>query len=164
MKNSRIAPFLVGAITACVFSAMLLAFVAGFGLLPVQADVAPSSLETALFGSVLHASVVRQAPGILPPHTSSDTDQTEGAAIYRQLCSRCHGLKEQSDNSYGKSFFPPAPNLSLRGTSFTEGEVFWITKHGIRNTAMPSWSNFLSDEDIWKVAAAVRNFNSSQEY
>jgi len=27
--------------------------------------------------------------------------------------------------------------------------MFWIVKHGIRNTAMPAWGNLLSDEEIW---------------
>ena len=161
--NAKIAPFIIGALTACVFPAVLLAIAAGLGIVPVQADVAPSSLETGLFGSALHASVARHAPKGGAPHASADTDTTEGAATYRQLCSRCHGLTEQSDNTYGKSFYPPAPHLPLQGTTFTEGEVFWIVKHGIRNTAMPAWSNLLSDEDIWKVAGVVRNFNRSRE-
>jgi mono/diheme cytochrome c family protein len=64
---------------------------------------------------------------------------------------------------YGKSFYPPAPHLPLHGTTFTEREVFWIVKHGIRNTAMPAWGNLMSDDDIWRVAGVVRKFNNSRE-
>jgi mono/diheme cytochrome c family protein len=38
--------------------------------------------------------------------------------------------------------------------------MFWIVKHGIRNTAMPAWGNLLSDEDIWQVVTLVKNFDS----
>jgi mono/diheme cytochrome c family protein len=163
MMNSKIALFVIGAITACVVPAIFLGFAAGIGILPVQADVAPSSLETGLLRSALHSSVARHAPRGGNPQTSAETDSTQGAAIYRQLCSRCHGLTEQSDNLYGKSFYPPAPHLPISGTTFTEGEVFWIVKHGIRNTAMPAWGNLMSDDDIWKVAGVVRQFNSARE-
>jgi len=163
MMNSKIVPFIIGTVTAYGLQAILLAFATGLGILPVQADVTPSSLEASLLRSALHSSVARHAPRGGNPQPSPETDSIAGGAIYRQLCSRCHGLTEQSDNTYGKSFYPPAPHLPLSGTTFTEAEVFWIVKHGIRNTGMPAWSNLLSDEDIWRVAGVVRKFNSSRE-
>jgi mono/diheme cytochrome c family protein len=163
MMNSRIVPFIIGVVTTCGLPVILLALATGLGILPVQADVAPSSLESSVLRAALHASVARHAPRGGNPQPSPETDSTSGAAIYRQLCSRCHGLTAQSDNTYGKSFYPPAPHLLAHGTTFTEGEVFWIVKHGIRNTAMPGWSNLLSDDDIWKVAGMVQKINSSRE-
>ncbi len=160
--KSRIVPFIVGVVTACSLPAILLAFAGGLGVLPVRADVAPSSVEASLLGAALRASVARHAPQGGNPQPSPETESTSGAAIYRQMCSRCHGLTAQSDNTYGKSFYPPAPHLMARGTTFTEGEVFWIVKHGIRNTAMPAWSNLLSDDDIWKVAGEVRKFTARE--
>jgi len=38
--------------------------------------------------------------------------------------------------------------------------MFWIVKHGIRNTAMPAWETLLSDDDIWQVVTLVRKFDS----
>jgi len=61
------------------------------------------------------------------------------------------------------TFYPPAPNFVLSGTTFSEGEIFWIVKHGIRNTAMLAWGSLLTDEELWRVAGVVRKFNSTRD-
>jgi len=159
--NSKIIKSLVlGAISAYGFAALVLVFSVKLGVLPVRADVAPSRLEAAVLGAALHAAVARHAAGVANPMPASDENLMEGAKLYRQMCSRCHGLSRESDNSYGQSFYPPAPLLPLRGTSYSDAEMFWIVKHGIRNTAMPAWGNLLSDEEIWRVVTLIRNFDS----
>jgi len=41
-----------------------------------------------------------------------------------------------------------------------DNEMFWIVKHGMRNTAMPALGNLLSDDEIWHVVTLVRKFDS----
>jgi mono/diheme cytochrome c family protein len=132
------------------------------GLLPVQADIVPSRLEARLLGAALRASVVRHAPKSNTPFASEES-LIAGAKVYRQLCSRCHGVSKESTGIYGNSFYPPVPPLLGVRTPYTEGEMFWIVKHGIRNTAMPAWGNLLSDDDIWQVVAVIRGPNSLPE-
>jgi mono/diheme cytochrome c family protein len=160
--KTRTLPFVIGVATAYGFAVTLLVFALRLGILPVQADAAQSRLEASLLGSALHASVARHAPTGGNPQPSPETDSIMGATIYRQMCSRCHGLTDRLDNTYGQSFYPPAPNLAVSGTTFSEGEIFWIVKHGIRNTAMPAWGSLLTDEEIWRVAGVVRKLNSTR--
>ena len=94
------------------------------------------------------------------PVPASEENLIAGAKLYRQMCSHCHGVSKESENSYGQSFYPPAPNLPLRRATYTDSEMFWIVKHGIRNTAMPAWGNFLSNDEIWQVVTLVRKFDS----
>jgi|SRR5712671_5206695 len=160
MNQKIMKTFVLGAITAYAFAALVLVSSAKLGILPVQADVAPSRLESRLLGSALHASVARHAPGGGNPMPASEENLMAAAKLYRQMCSRCHGVSKESDNNYGQSFYPPAPQLALHRTSYTDSEMFWIVKHGIRNTAMPAWGNLLSDDDIWNVVTLVRKFDS----
>ena len=153
-------PFVLGAITAYGLAAFVLACSARLGLLPVQADVAPSRLEAKLLGSALHASVARHAPAGGNPMVASQENLKAGARLYRQMCSRCHGVSRESENIYGQSFYPPAPQLVLRRTPYTDRELFWIVKHGIRNTAMPAWGGLLSDDEIWQTVGVVRKLDS----
>jgi len=60
----------------------------------------------------------------------------------------------------GSSFYPPAPQLPGHGSEWSERELFWIIKHGIRNTAMPAWGSLLSGGDIRQVAALVKRFDT----
>ena len=161
MMNAKlIKSFVLGAMTAYGFAALVLLFAAKLGVLPVQADVAPSKLEAKLLGSALHAAVARHASGGTNPTVPSKENLIAGAKVYREMCSRCHGGSRESDNTYGRSFYPPAPQLPLTRTSYSDSEMFWIVKHGIRNTAMPAWGNLLSDEEIWQVVPLNRTFDS----
>jgi thiosulfate dehydrogenase len=160
MNSKTIKTLILGAVAAYIFAAVVLVSFAKFGLLPVQADVAPSLLETKLLGSALRASVARHAPTGGNPMPASEDNLVAGAKLYRQMCSRCHGLSRESDNTYGRSFYPPAPRLAFSRPSYTDTEMFWIIKHGIRNTAMPAWGNLVSDDEIWQVVTLLQEFNS----
>ena len=63
----------------------------------------------------------------IPP---SQENLIAGAKLYRQMCSRCHGTTGESDHTYGQCFYPPAPQLPLTRTLYTDNEMFWIVKHG----------------------------------
>jgi len=160
MNSNTIKTLVLGALAAYIFAALVLVSLAKLGVLPVRADVSPSPLETTLFGSALHASVARRAPNGGNPMPASEDNLLSGAKLYRQMCSRCHGLSRESDNTYGQSFYPPAPHFALSRTSYTDTQMFWIIKHGIRNTAMLAWGNFLSDEEICQVVNLLREFDS----
>jgi mono/diheme cytochrome c family protein len=160
MSPKLIKPFMLGAAAAFGFAVIVLLSVAKLGVVPVQADVAPGRLETRLLGSALHAAVARHASRAANPMPPSEENLIAGAKIYREMCSRCHGASKESDNTFGQSFYPPAPQLPLARISYTDGELFWIVKHGIRNTAMPAWGTFLSDQEIWQVITLLRKFDS----
>src|SRR6185369_10419864 len=100
MNHKKVRHFVLGIITAYGFAVMVFVSSAKFGVLPVQADVAPSRLEASLLGWVLHASVAERAPSGGNPLPESDDNLIAGAKLYRQMCSRCHGVSEESDNSY----------------------------------------------------------------
>ena len=153
--------FALGGISAYGFVAMVLIVSAKLGVLPVQADATPTRLEAALLGAALHASVARHAAR--EPNSISPEHRVEGADLYRQMCSRCHGRSNNSENVYGRSFYPPAPNLLLARPAYSGNEMFWLVKHGIRNTAMPAWGNLLSDEDIWKVVSFIQESDSLRD-
>jgi mono/diheme cytochrome c family protein len=69
------------------------------------------------------------------------------------MCARCHGEVGKPPSSLGASFYPPAPLLVGHESDWNEAELFWIIKHGIRNTGMPAWGTLLADDDIRRVAA-----------
>jgi mono/diheme cytochrome c family protein len=40
---------------------------------------------------------------------------------------------------------------------YTDSQLFWLIKHGIRNTGMPAWGSMLSDEEIWQIVSLLKN-------
>ena len=72
MMNPKIVrSFILGATLAYLLPALVLVLSARFGVLPVQADVAPSRAEAALLGAVLHATVAHHATNGRNPLTTS---------------------------------------------------------------------------------------------
>jgi mono/diheme cytochrome c family protein len=130
------------------------------GIVPVNADVPPSALENRFIPPVVRASVERHADERPNPLPVTDDTLIAGSEIYSEMCARCHGLPGKNPSVLGASFYPPTPQFSTHSSEYTDSELFWIVKHGIRNTGMPAWGRLLSDEDIWRVASVVKRLNS----
>jgi len=72
MNSKTFKSFLLGAISAYGLVAVVLISSAGLGIVPVQADVAPSRLEAAVMGTALHAVVARRALSTANPVLPSE--------------------------------------------------------------------------------------------
>jgi mono/diheme cytochrome c family protein len=152
--------FLAGVVFALGAAGAVGLSVVFLGLAPVNADQRPSGIEAWVLGIALREAVGRQAGGVEEPLLASSDDLANGGEIYQKMCARCHGEVGKTSSSLGTSFYPPAPLLPGYRSAWNERELFWIIKHGIRNTAMPAWGSLLSDDDIREVAALVKRFDT----
>lgn len=148
--------------SAITLAALLLTefFVIKLGHLGVNADLPPPSWEARLLPMALHASVARHAGQEKNPVSPTEENLKAGISTYKQMCARCHSLPGEAPSIYGASFYPPAPQLSGGLPQYTDAELFWIIKHGIRNTGMPAWGRMLSDEDIWQIVAVLKGLDN----
>jgi mono/diheme cytochrome c family protein len=131
--------------------------VTSLGLMPVNADGTHSSLEVRIMPHVLHAAIARHAPRETNPISLSEGNLKLGVATYKAACARCHSTPQGNPSVYGQSFYPPAPQLTGGMPAYTDSQLFWIIKHGIRNTGMPASGNILSDEQIWQIVSLLKN-------
>jgi len=152
--------FFAGIAAMLAAEAFLGAGVLYLGLAPVAADQPPSTLEARILGVALRKAVGQRTSGEQEPPPPSNDDLASGGEIYKEMCSRCHGEPGAVSSPLGSSFYPPAPLLPGHGSEWSERELFWIIKHGIRNTAMPAWAALLADDDIRQVAALVKRFDT----
>lgn len=54
--------------------------------------------------------------------------------------------------------YPRAPDLgSMVVQRWTDAELFWIIKNGIRPTGMPGFAHIHSDAEIWNLVHFVRS-------
>ena len=162
--NRDLKRFLYGGLTALA-GGSLIGMLAGLvilklGLVPINADQAPSNLEKKVFTLAVRASVARHSSEQTGIATPTDEQLRAGAEIYKAMCALCHGQLNGRASLLGGSFYPPAPQLPGHFTTYTESELFWVVKHGIRNTSMPAWRNLLSDEDIRQVVAFLKSLDS----
>jgi len=127
------------------------------GLMPVSADGTHSRLEARIMPAVLRASIVRHASGETNPVQLNEDNLKTGVDTYKEMCARCHSTPEGEQSVYGQSFYPPAPQLPKGMAQYTDSQLFWLIKHGIRNTGMPAWGSMLSDEEIWQIVSLLKN-------
>ncbi len=129
------------------------------GFAEVRADLGPSSFENSFMTAAVHASVRREAPEMPNPVAPTDENLIAGGKLFNGGCAGCHG-------AYGKpgddsdSLFPRIPQLHKTGTQYTEAQIFWIAKHGIRRTGMFANGKWSSDQELWKMAAYIKRSRS----
>jgi len=129
------------------------------GRAPVAVSDRPFPFEEFLASTALKAKVEREAPQQAPIE-SSDANVAAGAQIFSVHCARCHGLPGHPAIREAPANFPHPPQLFEPGQMVTDdpaGESYWKVKNGIRLTAMPSFAQRLSEEQIWQVSLLLKN-------
>jgi len=132
------------------------------GLIPANADANAGPLETWAAQTSLDATLARDAPKGPNPVALTDANLVAGIDLYGQHCAICHGTAkgDASATPIAKGEYPAPPQLATNGVEDDpEGYSFWIIKHGIRWTAMPSWAGTLNDEQIWTVALFLKHMD-----
>lgn len=74
----------------------------------------------------------------------------------------CHGLSGRTQTDAGRWMYPRAADLgSAHVQQYSDRELFWIIKNGIRLSGMPAFGKVETDERIWDLVHYTRTFRSS---
>jgi putative copper resistance protein D len=88
-----------------------------------------------------------------------------GAALYQDSgCATCHGASGHGDGPVATELEPPPPDLTARhANAHTAGDLFWWLSHGVKPTsAMPGFSQSLSEEERWDLINYLRALSSGE--
>lgn len=126
-------------------------------------DVAASTPHLGVVRQVLktiqHESVERRSENIQAPRLDDPAMIRTGLVHYHEMCVTCHGAPGVAISEIGQGLNPEPPDLVEEGAEEEPGELFWITKHGIKMTGMPSFGTTHSDEEIWAIVAFVQRMS-----
>jgi mono/diheme cytochrome c family protein len=126
------------------------------GLYNIAADIPHTQPIYWLFETVRDRSVASRARDIVVPNNLNDPNRiSRGAGQYADMCSGCHLAPGMKRTEISRGLYPRAPELR-RKTDLRPAEQFWIVKHGVKMTGMPSWGVTHEDELLWDVVAFVR--------
>ncbi len=108
------------------------------------------------------ADQLEAARALTNPLPESPDTVAQGKALYegKAICVTCHGVAGYGDGPAGAGLSPAPRNFHHRGfwRHRSEGELFWVVKHGIPGTGMPAFGAQLSDEEIWALLRYERTF------
>jgi mono/diheme cytochrome c family protein len=152
--------FVLGIILTLAALAAGVYVVSYLGLYPIGADNPPSTLEQTLAMRAMDEYADKHKPDMDNPIAPTAANLTEGARNYETHCALCHGGAKNKISPMQNKFNPPAPQLINRVPHDPDAWLFWVTKHGVRMTGMPTWDGVLSDDDLWKVVAFIKHSNA----
>jgi mono/diheme cytochrome c family protein len=143
----------------------LAAVVVIVGLTRIKLDALeePGHLETVFATQAKHVLVRRSSrEGIPPAPTNLEASIEEGGKLFGTECAMCHGLDGHTPSDAGRWMYPRAADLtSAEVKQYSDRELFWIVKNGIRLSGMPAFGRVESDEHIWNLSHYVRSLRGS---
>src|SRR6266568_5073050 len=138
---------------------LVAAIVAATSLFTLSALPEPGRTETFLASRAKHYLVRRSSrEGIATMPVNRQANTKEGERLFGTECGACHGNSGHNPTDAGRGMYPRAADLtSPESQSYSDQEVFWIIKNGIRLSGMPAFGKVESDEHIWDLVFYVRN-------
>lgn len=108
------------------------------------------------------ADKLDEARALKNPLPDSPETVEKGKGFYngKGTCFNCHGASGSGDGPLAASLDPTPRNFHHHGfwRHRTEGEIFWVIKHGSPGTAMIGFEGVLSDEEIWSIIQYEQTF------
>ncbi len=110
-----------------------------------------------LLGAAMERCVEVQARGIKAP---PEIPPAEGAADYDRVCVTCHGAPGVQRSPIGQGLYPLPPHLQETADEWTVEQVYWLAKHGVKDTGMPAFGATQNEHELWAMAYLVKRLPS----
>jgi mono/diheme cytochrome c family protein len=125
----------------------------------------PGETETYLAMKAKRWLVGRSARGLAPPPVQDPKRaRFAGEMNFGGSCASCHGFDGRTPTDIGRSQYPPSPDLGSPAVqAWSDAELFWIIKHGIRFSGMPGFGRIYPDEEIWNLVRYVRSLGEAKK-
>ncbi|MHA1565911.1 MAG: ethylbenzene dehydrogenase-related protein [Alphaproteobacteria bacterium] len=129
----------------------------------------PGSMRKVFMGAV--------AAGLLAlsfgPANAKPGDEENGEAVYAKRCLQCHGEDGDGLGPGADRLNPPPRDFTfglykIKSSAFDDDiandeDLLRVIRDGMPGTAMPGWSDLLSEQDMWDVITYVKTFAELEE-
>jgi mono/diheme cytochrome c family protein len=146
----------------CVIAAAVFFFGGFYNVAATEED--PASVKWAL-AYIRQASIMRHATDA-PPSSLDDPAlvQAGARAFSERGCVNCHGAPGVNWAKFSEGLRPDPPDLKELADHRRPQDLFWVVKHGIHMTGMPSFGLIeVPDREIWTIVAFVKKLPSVSE-
>ena len=163
MTHATIRTVILTVVATCAFL-----FVAG--LVVVYGgfyDVAASDRHWPMTQSLLDVararSIAFHAQGIsVPRKLDTPASMAMGVDHFAAHCAVCHGGPGVPRDDIAEGMYPQPPDLKDATQRYSDAQLFWILKNGIKMTGMPSWADH-GDDDLWAIVAFLKKLPTMSE-
>ncbi|WEX10195.1 c-type cytochrome [Chelativorans sp. AA-79] len=143
----------IGVVIAVIGGLFLGAVFVLSGVYNVAASQEHFGITNAIIRLTLRRSVDVHSITTDVPDLSDEGLAALGARHFALGCAACHGSPASAQNPVVAEMYPAPPPLSEAVEDWDTEELFWIVKHGLKFTGMPSWPALERDEEVWALVA-----------
>lgn len=154
---------LAGALGVIVVAALLGLAALYTGCYDVSATSGHTAATEWVLGTLQHESVSARAADLEVTLPTDSAALAHGFDHYDAMCVTCHGAPGVERGETGKGMTPEPPDLAEEAAEWSDAELFWIVKHGIKLAGMPAYGPTHSDEEILGIAAFVRRLPETSD-
>ena len=104
----------------------------------------------------MRQAVRLRARDVMVPPLDDPALAQRGFLLYRSSCLQCHGAPGVAPEPFARGLMPQPNNLAQTALEWTPAELYWVTRNGLKMTAMPAWEFRYPDEDLWAIVAFLR--------
>lgn len=108
-------------------------------------------------------SVSTRADSVIGQRPTDAAALQHGFEHFHAMCVQCHGAPGMDPGETGKGINPTPPRLEEEAHEWSDAELFWITRHGIKLAGMPAFGPTHSDEEIWGIVGFIRELETMTE-
>lgn len=148
--------YLVGGIAMIAILVIAAGAVIMSGAYDVAATRPHSGLTHWILTTAMRHSVTNRATQSGKPMPVTEELAVRGFGDFDEMCVTCHGAPGKERGEIGKGLNPPPPDLATAARRWSDAELFWIIKNGVRMTGMPAFGKTHDDQRIWALATIVR--------
>jgi mono/diheme cytochrome c family protein len=138
------------------------------GLYNVAADAPHWKVTFWILDKAKDRSIEVHSQDIVAPPLQGNALIDRGLPLFHTACRLCHGGPGIKPLEFTAGLYPRPPRFPSKDVQqdISDPQLFWIIKHGLKMTGMPSFGVSHSDEDLWAIVAFVRRLStlSPQEY
>jgi mono/diheme cytochrome c family protein len=146
-----------------IVSGLGLITIVGFYQIQIDALQEPGNLETIFATQAKQILIYRSSRDNIPPAPADLQISIEaGDKFFGTECAQCHGFDGRTATDAGRWMYPRAADLtSPQVQQYSDQELFWIIKYGIRLSGMPAFGKVESDEHIWNLTHYTRTLRGT---
>ena len=147
--------FLLAVLVVLLVLAGVGAFLVHTGRLPVGATTPPDLVDRVAMTAKFEA-VRRAGNGLQVTLPTDPASIARGREHYVENCLPCHGAPGVKSAEFAEGMNPKPPEIDGPLQGYTDAQLFWVIKNGLRATGMPAFGVNHKDEEIAAIAAFVR--------
>lgn len=134
--------------------------VAAAGLVPIAASSGHWKITDWFLHWTMQNSARTYSALQTPRDVRDDSGLVSAAGHFRQACQVCHGAPGERPSPVMQAATPPAPDLAKTASHYSDRELFWIIRHGVKYTGMPAWAADGRDDEVRRMVGFVRRLST----